>query len=343
MNRILACTAFFVLAACRADRDRFFFETSDGARLYTTVDGRPSDTLILVLHGGPLGDSHVYNGGGWADRLEEQAQVAYFDQRGQGASRGAYDRDAYDPARAAEDVAEIATFLRLRYEPDHLVLFGHSWGGMLGTLSLLDTDVPADGWIETAGCHDSLVHPRYATSALREIGGAEIAADRSVEEWTEILSFVDTLDLDSEIPYSDLVTLNRLSYRAEGLIEDIEFDTGSSVVAALGQALARPARGSVARWAGSSTLSEFSYAIEEIGLTPRLGEIRLPTLLLYGRYDFVCPPALGRDADQRMPNATLVIQERSGHSLMFHEPDVFSAAIDTFLADLGQPQDEGGR
>lgn len=316
-----------LLAGC-ADRERFFIATSDGALLHATADG-PADatTTVLVLHGGPYGDSAAYNVGRWSARLEEDRRMVYLDQRGQGASRGTWDLEDYTPQRAADDVAEAVSVLRARYGADQrLILLGHSWGGMLGSLALLDTDVRVDGWIEVAGCHDAASNAGYILEQLDTIGSEESDAGRQVEGWREVLDQAGTYDPE-DATYLELVALNRLGHHAEDLIEDIEWDEDIGA----GGFFTRPARGSVSRWAGALALSELRYAIEEISLNDRLHEIDVPTLLLWGRYDFVCPPAHGLDALARIPDARWVELEHSGHSVMLNEPEAFVDAVDTFL------------
>ena len=43
-------------------------------------------------------------------------------------------------------------------------------------------------------------------------------------------------------------------------------------------------------------MSIFGASVEDIALTDSLFKIEIPTLILWGKYDFVVPPALGYDA-----------------------------------------------
>jgi pimeloyl-ACP methyl ester carboxylesterase len=62
----------------------------------------------------------------------------------------------------------------------------------------------------------------------------------------------------------------------------------------------------------------------------RLGEIRLPTLMIAGAVDGLLPANL---ADfQRLPNATLEVLSRAGHEVAVHEPDRVAEAIANFMA-----------
>jgi len=60
------------------------------AYLYGNFD---SKTFIVLLHGGPGGNGLEYRSGKYAEMLEEQFAMVYWDQRGQGNSRGNYHQE----------------------------------------------------------------------------------------------------------------------------------------------------------------------------------------------------------------------------------------------------------
>ena len=67
--------------------------------------------------------------------------------------------------------------------------------------------------------------------------------------------------------------------------------------------------------------------IEDSDLTPRLGEISAPTLILVGRDDFVCPPSQAKIMHEHIPNSELVVFEQSGHFTHVEEPEAFFEAV----------------
>lgn len=64
----------------------------------------------------------------------------------------------------------------------------------------------------------------------------------------------------------------------------------------------------------------------------RLAEVRAPTLVTAGRCDPQMPPACAEELARGLPNARLVVFERSGHYPFIEEPDAFWAAVGAFLA-----------
>ncbi len=70
-------------------------------------------------------------------------------------------------------------------------------------------------------------------------------------------------------------------------------------------------------------------------MTPNLKEIKVPTLILAGKYDFVFPISDQEKMDELIPNSWLVIFEKSGHSSHIEEPETFQNAIRKFLGTTG--------
>ena len=65
-------------------------------------------------------------------------------------------------------------------------------------------------------------------------------------------------------------------------------------------------------------------------ITARLGEIRVPTLVLSGRYD-EATPAINATVHHGIPGSESVIFERSAHMCHLEEPEAFLRTVDDFL------------
>jgi proline iminopeptidase len=64
----------------------------------------------------------------------------------------------------------------------------------------------------------------------------------------------------------------------------------------------------------------------------RLGEIKVPTLVIAGASDFVFPPEAQHDLASRIPNARLHLVERAGHDPWLENPDDFFPVLRSFLS-----------
>jgi proline iminopeptidase len=76
----------------------------------------------------------------------------------------------------------------------------------------------------------------------------------------------------------------------------------------------------------------FSRNLPRFDLRDRLGEIRVPTLVVCGKKDWITPPSQSEDIAARIPGARLVIFEDSGHGPMAEENGRFIALVREFLA-----------
>lgn len=68
-------------------------------------------------------------------------------------------------------------------------------------------------------------------------------------------------------------------------------------------------------------------ALASLDLTPRLAEIRNPTLVLCGSLDQTTPPALARALAEKIPGARYEEIPDSGHCPMLEQPELLTRAI----------------
>lgn len=68
----------------------------------------------------------------------------------------------------------------------------------------------------------------------------------------------------------------------------------------------------------------------------RLGDIKVPALLVWGQEDTITPAFVGEQFKERLPIARLHILEKCGHAPMMEYPEVFNSILEQFLRDIGQ-------
>lgn len=334
-NIIFFSFIILLLASCTKENtdtyERFYFRTSDGADLAVQVDGdRNSNTFILLLHGGPGGSGQEYNTGEFTERLESKYAMVYLDQRGQGASQGNYSEVTLQ--RFSDDIYELTMFLKEKYGQDiSIFVMGHSWGGTTGTHAMLNTDIQNEirGWIEANGAHDIPLLNKEAIKMFIEIGNAEIAAGNNVSDWQPIVEFAEGVDTNN-ITTDDGGQINGYGFTAEGLIAEITSGDAGTPSHSLATS---PIFSLSAFLSGSMTASAIMEETEQAAMTDELHKITTPTLLLWGKYDFVVPPALGESAFANISSTEkkLVIFDFSGHSPMDNEAAKFSDEVEAFV------------
>ena len=82
----------------------------------------------------------------------------------------------------------------------------------------------------------------------------------------------------------------------------------------------------------------FAHLASRYDLRPRLAEIEIPTLVITGRHDWVCPPAGGRAIANAVRDADLVELPDAGHFGFSETPRPFRAAVSAHIARIAAAQ-----
>jgi pimeloyl-ACP methyl ester carboxylesterase len=95
-----------------------------------------ANPLLLFLHGGPGAAEMVITRPHTA-ALEEHFLVVHWDQRGAGKSASAVDPEsAMNIEQFISDTRELVELLRKRFAKEKVYVVGHSWGSVLGVLTV---------------------------------------------------------------------------------------------------------------------------------------------------------------------------------------------------------------
>lgn len=339
LNFILFGLLVFIAFSCTQRNiegsERFYFR-NDGCDLAVQVDGNvASKTFILLLHGGPGGGAAAYNSGYYADKLEEKYAVVYLDQRGNGASQGNYDESSLTLAQNSKDVYALAKFLKQKYGADiSLFLMGHSWGGTTSAHALIFTDIQTElkGWIEVDGAHDFPLLDVEGVKMFLDIGNQQIAMGNNADYWQPIVDQAAAIDTNN-ISEEDRSFLNSTGFEAEDKLSEISYEGGPSGSGPPFGIFTSPDLSLsvyLSNLVGNPILNEDS---QNTPMTSMLHEIKIPSQFLWGKYDFVVPPALAYSAYDLVGTTQkeLVIFDHSGHSPMSSEPELFVQEIVDFI------------
>jgi pimeloyl-ACP methyl ester carboxylesterase len=85
---------------------------------------------------------------------------------------------------------------------------------------------------------------------------------------------------------------------------------------------------------GARAMVRLSRSARKDHLGERMREIRVPTLLVWGRQDVVTPPEAAEGFRRSIPGSQLVWFENCGHAPMIEKPEEFAAAILEFAGRL---------
>ncbi len=269
----------------------------NGCRIHYELEGK-GEPPIMTLHGGP-GLSDGSEARKWVGPLTEEHLCVFYDHRGNGRSE--------DPPEEtlthAQFVAD-AEALRAHLGFDKMILFGGSYGGYFAleyALTYPDrvTHLILRGTAAWGGPPDEAL---------------ETALARGVRADKEVLRRLFDGRVSSNEEYQDLF---RLIYP----LYSTQYDP-----AMLEKAMASR------HWHYKTHNKVYGVERKRYDLRDRLKDIRVPTLVLVGRHDWITPPKYSEEIAAGIPGAQLHIFEDAGHAVHSDVPDEFFKTIRAFLA-----------
>jgi proline-specific peptidase len=260
---------------------------------------------LLCLHGGP-GSTHL--GLTPLEALADERRVILYDQLGSGNSSKPSDPSLWTVELFLAELANVREALGL----DRVHILGHSWGGQLAQEYALTQPEGLAGLVLSSTLSNAALW-REESLRLRAALPPEIRDPLDAHETA------GTTD-DPEYEAAIFEFLHRHLCRLDPwppIVEEAIRATNLEVYNTMwGPSEAHPT-GVLAGW----------------DVTSRLGEIRVPTLVLCGRYD-EATPLQAETIARGLPDAELVIFEESAHLAPIEEPDRYLATVRAFLARI---------
>ncbi len=275
--------------------------TVNGARLYYEVLGDESNPALVVLHGGPgIGDcrDQVRDYGA----LREECRLLFYDARGSGRSE---DKPPYTHDQWAADVDELTRQVGI----ERFALLGHSYGGIIAQEYALRS--------QERLTHLLLVDTAPSTVENEESIQRALAAGLPgiEEEWLRKL-------------FEGRVESNEEMRRMWELLLPLYFEG--------------PFDPSLPKEMADQTFFHYethNYAFSvnnpKYDIRSRLGEIRVPTLVICGGNDWITPLSTSERIAAAIPDSRLEVFDKSGHMPMVEEREKFVSVLRSFLAEAG--------
>jgi proline iminopeptidase len=253
----------------------------------------------VLVHGGP-GMSHPNALARFAP-LADMVQLIHYDQRGHGQSSRA-PAETYTLNEQTEDLRALCGALGL----DRPVVLGTSAGGFVSLLYAGRYPAGLRG-LTLVGTSGSAGFMTRATSNMTRLGTPAMQqAYRALWDGsiTDPRAFQRAFETILPLYYHD-------PSRSPSTLEGTQFDP--------------------------DTRRAFIRDYPAYDARPLLGQIRVPTLIIAGRHDWICPVEESIELARSIPGAELHIFEHSGHSPQVEEADEFMAVVRRFLGRLPHP------
>ena len=224
--------------------------------------------------------------------LTDSCRIVAPDHRGNGRS-GRPPEDTFSMAQFARDLEALRIHLRV----EKLGVVGHSYGGFIALQYALDFPDAISHLVlvdteADSGDADRVLESARTRSQAPEVMAALLCEEQSDEE------FALNVAVTQPLYFHDPVLAGHALHGA--------------VFSQYGNAR------------GAELLSDYD-------VKRRLGELRMPTLIVCGRDDFVTPVAQSIRIAAGIAGSQIVVFEKSGHFPMFEEPLRFTRTLREFL------------
>lgn len=268
----------------------------NGCRIYYETMGE--GPALVILHGGPgLGDcrDQVRDYG----ILQDQYRLLFYDARGSGRSeeKGPYSHDQW-----CADLDELTRQVGI----DKFALLGHSYGGIvaqeyalrhperLTQLILVDTTPSTIENDETVARALAANLPGVEEEWLRRLFEGKVASNEEMRQmWWGILPLYFEGEFD---PVAAEEATNQIYFHYQ--------------------------------------THNYAFAVNQpaYDVRPKLGSLKVPTLIICGVNDWVTPLAKSEEIQSLIPGSELVVFHHSGHMPMVEESEKFIGTLRSFLA-----------
>jgi len=280
------------------------------ARLWIETEGA-GDALFLIS-GGP-GNAHV--GMHSFAALKDACTLVYIDNFGRGKSDTAKTSSGYSISRDVEDIEGLRKALNY----DRINLLGHSYGSIVAQDYALKYPQHVKHLIIANGFFSGEMWQKNDDNSNHEI------KTNYPEVWERLMKLRDAgahssdpqhMEVYGEVPYGFLY-----AYNPENFLRGIDPSYPNRMNWKLYYQLV-----------GDDGDFIIGGDIAKVDFRKQLKELKMPVLVIAGRYDRVCVPEFAVQYKKYCPQAQFEMFEKSGHNPQVEEPEKEFKIIRDFLA-----------
>jgi pimeloyl-ACP methyl ester carboxylesterase len=304
--------------------------TLGGVEQWIQLRGRDrNQPVLLFLHGGP-GAAMMPLGRQFGRRLEEEFVVVHWDQRGAGKScHDGVPKESLHLDQYLADTLELTNLLRERFATDKIILLGHSWGSVLGILTVARHPELFHAYVGMGQIVDMSRNEEVSLRFVLEQARAEDNQEALAELSALALPYANTAGLMTQRKWlghyhGDFLQPGGFGKMVGAILRSPEYDLGDKlgfydcVLDSVDEA-----------WAD----------LDDLDFIRDVSRLDLPVYFLAGRHDYNTPFELVEEFVSRLeaPHKELIWFEDSAHSPNLEEPERFQDVLIDRLGRIGDP------
>jgi pimeloyl-ACP methyl ester carboxylesterase len=314
-------------------------ETSDGIESLEKITLNGSDQwiylrghdqknpVLLFLHGGP-GSPELPVARVFGLEIEKHFTVVHWDQRASGKSnREIFEEEDLSIDTYLTDTLALVNILRERFSKDKIFLIGHSWGTVLGTLTVRDHPELFHAYVGMGQVVNMAENERLSLEFVIN----EARKDRNEEALTALLPL--------NPPYAE--DTNELSVQRQWLYYYGGGMRGTTFPQLAGHFFSSPEYSLLdllAMFKGMMMVANHMWPeLSQIDFFTTAVKLDIPVYYFTGRHDYNTPFALVEEYVERLdaPHKEIVWFEESSHFMNVSDPGHFQdMLINKVLRDL---------
>jgi proline iminopeptidase len=283
------------------------FVLINGSKIWYEAEG--TGEPVLLIPGGP-GNSHTYFHP-WFSDLAKNYKVIYFDAFGRGKSGRAIDSAEYTFNRDVEDIE----LLRKALGYEKWIIIGHSYGGMVAQAYALKYP----GSIEKLVLSNTL-YSGEMWQANNDNCNYELR-NQYPEIWEKLMKLRDQGFHSSSIEHQNAYNL------PSGLL--YYYDASNAAKATTDSLIIN----TTVYYTLVGDDGDFIIGgdVAKLDFRTELKNIKIPMLIIEGRYDRVALPRFSIKFKDYAPQAEFVMFEKSGHNPYLEEREKYFQLLNKFL------------
>ncbi len=285
-------------------REKGFLQVSKLHSIYWERSGNPNGKKILVIHGGP--------GGGSQPRYRryfnpKKFDIIQFDQRGCGFSRPFSELRENTTVDLVNDIEKLRVHLKI----DSWHLFGGSWGSTLALIYSIKNPSRVLSMI----LRGIFLCRKFELLWFYQYGASEIFPEE-FEKYISVIPQDERVDLITS--FYKCLTSEDVKVRSKAAAAWTTWELSTSHLIKRDINIDQ---GAINTFSDAFARIECHYFINNIFLEDDfiLKNIRIiesiPTKIIQGRYDVVCPVKSAWDLSKKLINSELIIVDDAGHSM----------------------------
>jgi pimeloyl-ACP methyl ester carboxylesterase len=269
--------------------DVFYVENVKASMRVLVEGNTTSNIFIIIIHGGPGASSYLYNTDYVTQNLENKCAMVYWDQRNSGASQGNSNGAQLNLDQMVDDLKKVIQVLKYRYGKDiSLFLLRHSFGGLLMTAFITkdDNQNMIKGLINVDGSHNYPLNDSLTRQMLLNVGLNQISQNKNVSKWNSISSYCYNHTGNFNLEESQ--QLEKFAAEAETYIDSVKQINIASLIIKYAIPGNYPLTAILINLLYSEN-SKLNNELAKAQFSDLLYKITVPALILWGKYDFICP------------------------------------------------------